>query len=132
MLPAAVRRELELEAGEPLLAILKPDKSIQLRRPRDEAGRALAVVRVGDRGRLVLPAWLRAELKLEAGDRLLADVQRGGSLRLRPFSAIARGVVGLWRGDAPPGVSMVDQLIAERRAEAAREAASEQTAADAA
>jgi AbrB family looped-hinge helix DNA binding protein len=77
------------------------------------------LVVVGDRGRLVLPAAVRAELGLSAGSRLLLSREPDGSLRLRPYRAVADAGRGLL-ADLGPG-SMVDELIAERRAAAAAE-----------
>ena len=75
---------------------------------------------VGDRGRLVLPAGIRAELGLTTGSRLLINTEPDGSLRLRPYRAVAdagRGLLAhLGQG------SMVDELVDERRGAAAAEA----------
>lgn len=76
---------------------------------------------VGDRGRLVLPADVRSELGIEAGARMLLTTERDGSLRLRPYRSVADQGRGLLAGLAPSGESMVDELLAERRREAARE-----------
>lgn len=76
---------------------------------------------VGDRGRIVLPSALRNELGLERGTQMLATAERDGSLRLRPYRAVADGARGLLAGRAPTDVSPVDELLSERRAEAARE-----------
>jgi AbrB family looped-hinge helix DNA binding protein len=76
------------------------------------------VVRVGDRGRLVLPAALRRHLDVEAGDELLALVEDDDAVRLVSRAAAIR----LARGSLhAPGRSLADELIAERRAEAAAE-----------
>jgi AbrB family looped-hinge helix DNA binding protein len=76
---------------------------------------------VGDRGRVVLPSDIRATLGLEPGDRMLLTTDADGSLRLRPYRAVAAQGLGLLADLAPGGDSMVDELIAERRAEARRE-----------
>lgn len=73
---------------------------------------------VGDRGRLVLPADVRSELGIEAGSRMLLSTERDGSLRLRPYRAVADQNRGLLADLAPAGESMVDELLAERRREA--------------
>ncbi len=85
---------------------------------------AHAVVIVGDRGRMVLPSAVRRKLGLTAGTRLLVDVESDGSLKLQPFRAAADQTRGLLRelGElAPDKGSAVDELLAERRAQAARE-----------
>jgi AbrB family looped-hinge helix DNA binding protein len=76
---------------------------------------------VGERGGVVLPAAVRAELGLEPGTRLLLSTEPDGSLRLRPYRAVAEHGRGLLADVAPPDQSLVDELIAERRHEAARE-----------
>jgi AbrB family looped-hinge helix DNA binding protein len=76
---------------------------------------------VGDRGRVVLPADIRAELGLEPGMRMLLSTDDDGSLRLQPYRAVAAETLGMLADLAPSDESMVDELIAERRQEAARE-----------
>jgi AbrB family looped-hinge helix DNA binding protein len=76
---------------------------------------------VGDRGRVVLPADVRAALGLETGSRLLLSTESDGSLWLRPYRSVADQGRGMLAGLAPEGESMVDELLAERRGEAARE-----------
>ena len=80
-----------------------------------------AIVVVGDRGRMVLPSTVRRKLGLTAGTRLLVDVEPDGSLKLQPFRAAAEQTRGLLRELAPYEGSAVDDLLAERRADAARE-----------
>jgi AbrB family looped-hinge helix DNA binding protein len=82
---------------------------------------AHSVVIVGDRGRMVLPSALRRKLGLTAGTRLLVDVEPDGSLKLQPFRAAAEQTRGILGELAPSKGSAVDDLLAERRAEAARE-----------
>jgi len=77
---------------------------------------------IGDRGRLVLPADVRAELGLEQGSRLLLDTHADGSLRLRPYQSVAEGGRGMLSDLAPSDASMVDELLDERRREAELEA----------
>jgi AbrB family looped-hinge helix DNA binding protein len=84
------------------------------------AHRAREVV-VGDRGRVVLPADIRAELGLEPGMRMLLSTDDDGSLRLQPYHAVAAETKGMLANLAPADESMVDELIAERRREAAAE-----------
>jgi len=76
-------------------------------------------ITIGDRGRIVLPAAVRAQLGLRPGARMLVSAEPDGSVRLRPYRSVAdrhRGILA----DLGAG-SMVDDLIAERREEAARE-----------
>ena len=76
---------------------------------------------VGDRGRVVLPADVRSALGLKTGSRLLLSTESDGSLWLRPYRSVADQGRGMLAGLAPEGESMVDELLAERRREAARE-----------
>ena len=76
-------------------------------------------VTIGERGRVVLPSAVRAELDLKPGTRMLLSTEEDGSLRLRPYRVAAEQSRGLLRG--LPGGSMVDGLLTGRRAEAARE-----------
>ncbi len=78
-------------------------------------------VTIGDRGRLVLPSSVRSELGLEAGTRMLLSTEADGSLRLRPYRAVADASRGLF-ADLTATASLVEELLAERRAEAEREA----------
>ncbi|MDO8185233.1 AbrB/MazE/SpoVT family DNA-binding domain-containing protein [Conexibacter sp. JD483] len=76
-------------------------------------------VTIGERGRVVLPAAIRNQLGLTPGTRMLLTTEPDGSLRLRPYRAVAdrhRGILAR-RGSG----SAVDELLAERRREAAAE-----------
>lgn len=82
---------------------------------------AASEVSVGPQGRLVIPAAVRKALGIEAGDTLLLHVS-DGSLVLERRDAVLRRMQKRYEG-VREGVSLVDELIAERRAEAARERA---------
>ena len=71
-------------------------------------------------GRVVIPAAMRAALGLKDGGRLVARLE-DGAIILEPIETSVRRAQALVAAYARPGVSMVDDLIAERRAEAARE-----------
>jgi AbrB family looped-hinge helix DNA binding protein len=71
-------------------------------------------------GKIVLPAELRRELGLKEGDTVLVD-RDGETLRIRSRAAAIREAQAIVRRYVPEGVSLVDELIAERRAEASRE-----------
>ena len=77
-------------------------------------------VQVGAQGRLVIPAALRKALDLKPGDRLIAR-QEGERLVLERRESIEKRLQDRFR-HIPKEVSLVDELIAERRAEAAKEA----------
>jgi AbrB family looped-hinge helix DNA binding protein len=76
--------------------------------------------RIGAGGRLVIPAEIRRQLGLEEGTAVVMRVE-DGELRLLSVIDSARRVQERMKPYLKPGVSMVDELIAERRAEAARE-----------
>ncbi|MDZ5647470.1 AbrB/MazE/SpoVT family DNA-binding domain-containing protein [Nitrospirillum sp. BR 11828] len=71
-------------------------------------------------GRLVVPLEVRRAVGLEAGGKLLARVEDGRIVLETIEAAVAR-VQKLARRYGSPDRSLVDELIAERRAEAAHE-----------
>lgn len=77
-------------------------------------------VKIADGGTLVIPASLRRELGISVGDTVILDVANG-ELRIRSRGAALSNARRLFRGLVPDGVGVVDELIADRRAEAARE-----------
>ena len=73
-------------------------------------------VTVGPHGREVIPAHFRRPLRVGEGDELVAWV-KGDTLHFRPRAAVERE---LWKlADGLEG-SLSDELLAERRREAAR------------
>lgn len=77
-------------------------------------------VTIGERGRLVLPASIRSELGLKPGTRMLLSTEDDGSLRLRPYRAVADEARGIF-ADLATDRSLVEELLADRRADAERE-----------
>jgi AbrB family looped-hinge helix DNA binding protein len=71
-------------------------------------------------GRIVIPAAIRQELGLAAGDTLLMDVE-DGVLRIESYLARIRRIQREFAPYVKPGVLASDELIAERREEARRE-----------
>ena len=79
-----------------------------------------ATTKIVDGGRLILPADIRRAMKLEKGDSVVLELD-GDELRIRSTRSLIRRVQEMlkpFRTD----VLASDELIAERRAEAAREA----------
>lgn len=75
---------------------------------------------VKDGGRILLPADIRAALGVRAGDTLRGEVV-DGQLRLMSRATAIRKAQEMVRRHLPEGTSLVDQLIADRRAEFRRE-----------
>jgi AbrB family looped-hinge helix DNA binding protein len=78
-------------------------------------------VRLGPEGRVVIPAPMREALGLKEGDVLFARLEGGEIKLLTPNAAMSRAQA-IVRSFVPEGVSLADELIAERRREAEREA----------
>ena len=74
-------------------------------------------LRLGKQGRIVVPASLRYELGLEAGDELVVRVE-GGKLVLEPRQSVIERLRARFR---VAGGGLADELLAERREEAQRE-----------
>lgn len=99
----------------------------QLSRPmRDEdstaADSAPEQVRatIGPGGRVVIPAAYRAALGVKEGDALIMRLE-GEGLRLVSYDTETRLIREMIARYVPEGVSLVDELIRERRREAAAE-----------
>ena len=82
--------------------------------------RMQATLRLGPGGRVVVPANIREAMGLKQGDAMLATLE-GTELRLVTVNETIRQLQEIAKSFAPEGVSLVDEFIAERRAEALRE-----------
>ncbi len=71
-------------------------------------------------GRLQIPARLRRELQLKDGDAVIMETV-DGELRIRAYRDVLADVRTRLRKYVPAGVSLAEELIADRRAEATRE-----------
>jgi AbrB family looped-hinge helix DNA binding protein len=76
----------------------------------------LGRTRINQQGRIVIPAECRAAAGLKPGDELLIETVGDGELRIRIKEA--RAIVARY---LPKGRDLVQELIDERREEAARE-----------
>jgi bifunctional DNA-binding transcriptional regulator/antitoxin component of YhaV-PrlF toxin-antitoxin module len=76
--------------------------------------------KLADGGKLVIPASYRREMGIEVGDTLMLSMVNG-ELRVRSRDAVISQIQAMVREFVPEGVSMVDEFIADRRAEAAKE-----------
>jgi len=100
---------------------IKPEPPTRVRETSPVCAPSAAyAVTMADRGRLVLPAEVRERLQIKEGDRLTLRVDPDGTIRLQTGAAFARSLRGMFKHLAP-GRSLSDELIAERRREAAKE-----------
>lgn len=77
--------------------------------------------RLGEKGRLVIPAAFRVAMGIEPGDEVILRLAEDGTLEiLTPAQAVAQARAIL-RRHVPAGRMLSDELIADRRAEAERE-----------
>ena len=80
-------------------------------------------LKIGDGGRIVIPAEMRTAMLVKPGDTVTARVVDGEFRIVSPGVALKRVQAEARKFRANnPGVSVVDEFIAERRAEAARDA----------
>jgi len=71
-------------------------------------------VKLGEDGRIVIPASTRQEMGLSPGDTLVLESD-GVCLQIRTYQQVIREVQSYFKQFAKPGVSVVDELMAERR-----------------
>lgn len=81
-------------------------------------------VRMSENGRVLIPAEIRKQLGLVAGEPITLTVE-GQELRLMTRRARLRAAQASAARYLKPGVRIEDELIAERREEARRELADE-------
>ncbi len=77
-------------------------------------------VKIIEGGKLVIPAAMRRELGIATGDTVVVDVT-DGELRVRSLPAAIARAQAIVRRHVPDGVSLADELMADRRREADRE-----------
>lgn len=86
--------------------------------PRDAA---FEYVTLGKAGRFVIPVTMRDAMGLTDGDRIMVSLD-DGVLTLESQASVVRRLQAECMALARPGTSVVDDLISDRRREAAREA----------
>jgi len=89
---------------------------------RNELSQRVFPTKVDSSGRIVLPRELREEWHLTAGDGV-ALIQDEDGCRIETAELALQKAQSYFRSLLPPGVSLVDELLAERRAEVVRDAA---------
>ena len=77
-------------------------------------------LRVNENGRVVLPAAFRKALDIRPGDQVVARLE-GDEVRITTLRRRIEGVQRHVRKYIKPGVSLADELIAERREAAQHE-----------
>lgn len=75
---------------------------------------------IDEQGRLQLPSEALEALEVRPGDKVVLDIE-GAELRIRSARAVIAEIQAFVRSFVPDDVSLVDELIAERRREAERE-----------
>ena len=85
----------------------------------------MTTLAISDNGRVLVPAALREQLGFKPGTRIYAEVKDGSlvltSASQRTAQRRAYCAQLMKRLNVPDDVSLVDEFIAERRAEAARD-----------
>jgi AbrB family looped-hinge helix DNA binding protein len=74
-------------------------------------------VKIVEGGKLVIPAVMRRELGIGAGDTVMVDIDNG-ELRVRSISKALERARAILRRHIPEGSNLADELIMDRRAEA--------------
>jgi len=86
----------------------------------EPSARLQATLRLGPGGRVVIPAEMREALGLKQGDAMLANLENN-ELRLVTLASRVRELQAIAHKYHPAGVSLVDEFLAERKAEQANE-----------
>lgn len=79
-----------------------------------------AKAKLSPNGRIVIPSALREQMGVKAGDTLMLDFE-DGVLKIESLMTRVRRIQEEVAKYVPAGVSLSDELIAERREEARRE-----------
>ena len=86
--------------------------------------------KVIDGGKVVIPADVRSELDIKQGDSRFVERDMKGAIVLKTYAQVCREVPqrsrDMRRAGGAAGSSVVDELIADRREEARREAAEDE------
>lgn len=113
------KRALSASGGDPEQVGGLADAPVAFE-PQAEAQDGYFPLRVTADGSLFVPSALRDAMMLDPDGRVTAHVEDGELRIISPLAAIRR-IQRIAQGHRKPGESVVDELIAERRAEAMRE-----------
>lgn len=97
-----------------------PYRGADKRHPKQSAELERRILKIGPGGRIVIPADFRKAMEVEEGESLVALLE-DGELRLVGNKVAIRKVQAYMRSIVPEGVSLVDELIADRIREAEEE-----------
>ena len=78
-------------------------------------------VKIIDGGKLVIPANMRRAMGIAPGDTVLVELLPEGELRVRPLAAAIRQAQAIVREQVKGDRSLAEELMRERRQEAAHE-----------
>jgi AbrB family looped-hinge helix DNA binding protein len=93
------------------------------RASKESAGSATPIqgkTKLSENGRIVIPAAMREALGFKPGETLVMDVHEG-TLRIETYWSRVKRIQAQIAEWIPEGVSLADELIAERRREAQKE-----------
>lgn len=85
-----------------------------------DGDRLTAKLKVGPGGRVLIPSAMREMLGVSEGDALMATIENG-EMRLLSLAESVRRAQAKVRARVPAGVSLVDELLADRRREVEQE-----------
>jgi AbrB family looped-hinge helix DNA binding protein len=96
------------------------DKAALLNAGNEPSSSESMKVRMDEGGRIVIPGPVRDTLGLKAGDALIASIE-DGELHLLTMRAAAHRAQAIIRRFVPADVSLVDELLEDRRREVENE-----------
>ena len=76
-------------------------------------------VKLGEGGRLVIPAAMREALGVKPGDDIALEIV-DGELRVKSYISVIKDIQARVKALVPPGVDIVEDFLAERRKEQRR------------
>jgi AbrB family looped-hinge helix DNA binding protein len=78
-------------------------------------------VKIIEGGKLVIPAAMRRAMGIARGDTVVVELLPEGELRVRPLASAVREAQAIVRKSVGPGRSLANELMRERKRDAARE-----------
>ncbi|MGC9959315.1 AbrB/MazE/SpoVT family DNA-binding domain-containing protein [Roseiarcus sp.] len=78
-------------------------------------------VKIIEGGKLVIPAAMRRAMGIARGDTVVVELLPEGELRVRPLASAVREAQAIVRKSVRPGRSLANELMRERKRDAARE-----------